>query len=83
MTTRGPVVKGSSPYILPPARGMRQRRTPQALHSFDVNDAGANSPPRGRVPHVDFPKFDARTPDYGKFVVRIILRCMKLLHISG
>uniref|UniRef100_A0ACD5ZH15 Uncharacterized protein n=1 Tax=Avena sativa TaxID=4498 RepID=A0ACD5ZH15_AVESA len=62
-TTRGPSLKSSGLYIPPPARGIRQNHTSvQAPRSFDVHDEYPDSPPRGRVPRIDFPKFDGENP---------------------
>ncbi|XP_071684936.1 uncharacterized protein [Lolium perenne] len=61
--TRRSVVGATGPYIPPPARGICQNRnSDHAPRSFDLRDEGADSPPRGRVPRVDFPKFDGENP---------------------
>ncbi|KAK1627814.1 hypothetical protein QYE76_002129 [Lolium multiflorum] len=61
--TRRSVVGAAGPYIPPPARGIRSNHNPDhAPRSFDLRDERGDSPPRGRVPRVDFPKFDGENP---------------------
>jgi len=61
--SRRPGVGAAGPYIPPPARGTRPtHNSVRAPRSFDVMDDAPDSPPRGRTPKVDMPKFDGENP---------------------
>jgi len=83
-TTRRQAVGAPGPYIPPPARGIHSSYNPiQAPRSFDVHEDGRDSPPRGRLPRIDFPHFDGAILNSGRLGVRIISNYMIHHRVSG